>query len=116
MEKQVALADQFAEIDIDRPSEAVPAREAFFLVALDVPEGIADVLEIEPDTSLRQTGPLAAPLSEQMAVWSQARFMAVRPTECFFLRDLGICGSCENASAEQQENKQKGCLFLSFVL
>jgi hypothetical protein len=42
--------------------------------------------------------------------------MAVRPTECFFLRDLGICGSCENASAAQQEKKeQKVCLFLSFV-
>jgi len=34
-----------------------------------------------------------------------ARFMAVRPTKCFFLRNLGIRGSRENAGAEQQEKK-----------
>src|SRR5713226_6006406 len=37
MEKQIVLAYQLAKIDVDCPSEAVPARESFFLVALDVP-------------------------------------------------------------------------------
>jgi hypothetical protein len=100
MEKQIVLADQFAEIDVDCPPEAVPAREAFFLLALDVPKRIAHVLEIEPDTSLLQARSFAVPLSEQMAVWALAGFMAVRPTECFFLLDLGIRGSRENARAE----------------
>src|SRR5580704_4455968 len=106
MEKQIAMAYHLAKIDIDCPSEAVPAREAFFLVALDIPQRIAHVLEVEPDTSLLQPRSFAGPFSEQMAVRSLARFMAVRPTECFFLRDLGICRSRENASAEQQENKR----------
>jgi hypothetical protein len=106
MKKQIALPDQFAKIDVDCPPEAVPAREAFFLLALDVPERIADVLEIEPDTSLLQPRSFAVPLSEQMAVRALARFMAVRPSKCFFLRYLGICRSRENARAEQQEKKR----------
>ena len=106
MEKQIALAYHLAKIDIDCPSEAVPAREAFFLLALDVPERIAYVLKIEFDSALQQPGPLATPLSEQMAVRALTGLVAVRPPECFFLRDLGICRSRENARAEQHEKKR----------
>src|SRR5260370_42296978 len=106
MKKQIALTDQLAEIDVDSPSEAVPAREAFFLVALDVPQGIANILETELDSTLQQARPLAGPLSEEMAVRALSGFMAVRPAECFLLRNLGICGSGNDARAEQQEENR----------
>ena len=106
MEKQIALADQFAESDVDGPSEAVPAREAFLLLALDVPKRIAQVLEIEPDTSLLQPRSFAVPLSEQMAVRALAGLMAVWPTECFFLLDLGMCRNRKRGKADQQEKNR----------
>jgi hypothetical protein len=54
MEIQPFLIDQGAEIDVHSSSKAVPARKALLLLALEVPEGIADVLEIEPDASFQE--------------------------------------------------------------
>jgi hypothetical protein len=52
MEIQSRLANQCTEIDVYRSPESVPTRESFFLLALDVPQGIADVLKIEFHTTL----------------------------------------------------------------
>ena len=103
MKKQAALADQLAQIDVHCPSEAVPTRQAFFFVALDVPQRIADVLKIEFDSAFQQPGPLAAPVAEQMA----AGLVAVRPTQRLLLSELGKCGNHKNARAQQQKKRLK---------
>jgi hypothetical protein len=94
MEIQPALTDQRAKIDVHRPPEAVPARKALFLLALEVPQGIADVLKIEFDTAFGQVRPLAPPFPEEMAVRALTRFVTVRAGERFLLRCLRTSRKC----------------------
>src|SRR6266404_5682659 len=68
MEIQPLLADQRAKIDVHRSPESVPTRKSLFLLALDVPKRIADVLKIETHTALQQVRSLAAPVPEEVAV------------------------------------------------
>ena len=54
MEIQPRLLHQPTKVDVNRASETVPARKSLFLLALDVPERVRDVLEIEPNTTFQQ--------------------------------------------------------------
>src|SRR5271163_567032 len=47
MEIPSLVTGQLAKIDVHRPAESVPNREALWLLALEVPEGIAHILKIE---------------------------------------------------------------------
>jgi hypothetical protein len=53
MKIQPLPTSQRTKIDVYRSSESIPTREAFLLHALDIPEGIADVLKIESYTALQ---------------------------------------------------------------
>jgi hypothetical protein len=90
------LTSQRAKIDIYRSAESVPTRESLFLLALDIPEGIADVLKIEFHTALLQARALAAPIPEEVAVRTLTRFVTVRAGERFLLRSLGMGRKCKN--------------------
>ena len=90
MEIQTRLANQCTEIDVHRSPEPVPTSESLFLLAFDVPQGIADVLKIEFHTTLEQARPLTVPLSEEVAVWPLACLMTVRAAQSFLLSFLRI--------------------------
>jgi hypothetical protein len=81
--------DQGAEINVNGSSKAVPARKALLLLALEIPQRIADVLEIECDTSFLKARPHPAPISEQMAVRALPRLMVVRAAKRFRPAGLG---------------------------
>src|ERR1700741_197331 len=53
MKKQSVQAGQRAKIDVNRSPKPVPTRESLLLLALNVPERIADVVKIESDASLQ---------------------------------------------------------------
>jgi hypothetical protein len=52
MEIQSVLTDQRTQVDVHGSAESVPTRKSLFLLALDVPQGIAYVLEIESRATL----------------------------------------------------------------
>src|SRR5262249_28140451 len=52
VEIQAVLTGQRAKIDVNRCTEAVPGRKLRFLLALEAPERVADVLEVEPGAAL----------------------------------------------------------------
>jgi hypothetical protein len=54
MEVQSMMLHQRTKIDVNRASETVPARKTLFLLTLDVPERIADVMQVELDTAFQQ--------------------------------------------------------------
>jgi hypothetical protein len=62
MEVQSVLTGQRAKVDIYGSPESVPTGKSLLLLALDVPERIADVLKIEFHSMLQKAGPLAAPV------------------------------------------------------
>ena len=59
MEVPTMVTGQCAEIDVDRPAEAVPACKAFRLYALEIPQRIGNILEIETHAALQQAWPFA---------------------------------------------------------
>jgi len=79
MEIQTLLTDQRTEIDVYGSAESVPTRESFLLLTLNVPERVANVLEVEPHTMFEQAGPLAIPVTQEMPVRALACLMTVRP-------------------------------------
>ena len=95
MKIQSLLTDQLAKIDVYRSPESVPARESLFLLALEIPERIADVLKIEFHAALLKACPLASPVPEEVAVWALTRFVTVRAGERFLLRRLGMGWKCK---------------------
>jgi hypothetical protein len=88
MEIPSLVTGQLAKIDVHRSAESVPNRKALFLLALEVPEGIADVLKIEVHPTLRKARPLSAPVSEEVAVRTLTGFVAVRAGERFVMPRL----------------------------
>src|SRR5260221_779258 len=90
MEVQTVLASQRAKIDVHRSPESVPARKSLSLLALEIPEGIADVLKIEFHTAFQQMRPLAAPVPEEVSMRALTRFVAVWAGQWFVFRRLGI--------------------------
>jgi len=103
MEIQTLQTGQRTKIDIYRSPKSVPTCKSLFLLALDVPEGIADVLKIKFNAALQQACPLAAPTSKQVTVRSLARFVTVRTGNRFLLRSLRT-----NRKSEQTNAKKKG--------
>jgi hypothetical protein len=95
MEIPSLLTDQRAKIDVHRSPESVPTRKSLFLLALYIPEGIADILKIEFHTAVQQACPLAAPVSEEVAVRALTRFVTVRAGERLLLRSLGMGRKCK---------------------
>jgi hypothetical protein len=51
MEIQSVLTNQRTQVDVHGSPESVPTRESLFLFTLDIPERVADVLEVEPYTA-----------------------------------------------------------------
>ena len=102
MEIQTTLTDQRAKIDVHCSAKSVPTRESLLLLALDVPERIADVLKIEFHAALQQARPLAAPVPEEVAVRPLTSFVTVRTGERFLLRILRTNRKSEQAYAETQ--------------
>jgi hypothetical protein len=62
------------------------------LLALEIPEGIADVLKIEVHSMLLQARTLATPVPDKGTVWALARFVTVRAG--FLLDHLGMRRKC----------------------
>ena len=83
MEIQTLLTDQRTEIDVYGSAESVPTRESFLLLTLNVPERVANVLEVEPHTMFEQAGPLAIPVTQEMPVRALACLMTVRAAKRF---------------------------------
>jgi len=106
MEIQVAPAEQLSKINIDRATEAVPAREPFRLHALEVRQGIADVLKIEGHSLFLQARPFPSPGPEEMAVWTLTGFVAVRAREWFLLRGLRTDRQGEQANTDAQGKQE----------
>ena len=84
------LTDQLPKIDVNGSPKSIPTRKSLPLLALEIPEGIDDVLKIEAHTALQQTRSLAVPISEEVTVWTLARFMTVRSAQSFLMSLLGI--------------------------
>jgi hypothetical protein len=80
---QPTLLRKRAEVDIYRSPESVPTCESLWLNALEVPQGIADVLQIKSHAALKQAGPLATPIPQEMSVWTLAGLVAVWSAERF---------------------------------
>jgi hypothetical protein len=78
MEIPPGLTYQRSEIDVDRPSDPVPTYKPVISVAVDIREIIADILEIEPDAPFEQVRPNAAPVSQEMTLWTLTSLMTVR--------------------------------------
>ena len=89
MEIQSLHSGQRAKIDVHRPAKSVPTGKSLFLFALDVPEGITDVLKIESHAAFQQARPFAAPVPEKVAVWTLTGFVTVRAGKRFLLRAGG---------------------------
>jgi hypothetical protein len=106
MEIQSLLANQRAKIDVHRSSESVPARKSLLLLALEIPEGVADVLKIEIYSALQQARPLAAPVPKEMPVLALTRFVTVGARERFLLLTLRTSRKSEQANAERQGKQE----------
>src|SRR5262249_55762545 len=85
MEEDVTPPVQLAEVDVNRRADAIPDERTAFFVAVDVPERIAYVLDIEANSTCQQTGPCSIPVAQEIAVQSLTRAMTVRTAECIFL-------------------------------
>ena len=81
VEVQIAVSRQRAEIHVHGPAKAIPTRKPFFAVALNVPERITQILEIESDATLKQARPQAAPIAEEMPMRALSSLMNIGPTE-----------------------------------
>ncbi len=91
------------------PPESVPTRKSLFLLAFDVPEGIADVLKIKVHSTLLQACPLTAPVPEKVTVRALTRLVTVRAGELFLrflLLSLRANRASEQANAETQGKQE----------
>jgi hypothetical protein len=88
MKIQSLLTDQLTQVDVDRSPKAIPTRKSLRLHALDVGERVADVLKIEFHPTLFQASSLTPPFSEEMAVGTLTRFVAIRAGNRLLLRRL----------------------------
>src|SRR5262245_59477847 len=77
VEVQTMLTAQCAEVDVNRPAEAVPTCEPFRLYTLEIPEGIRNVLKIEANAAFQQTSSFAAPVAEEVPVRPLACLVAI---------------------------------------
>ncbi len=102
MEIQSLLTGQRAKIDVDRSPESVPTRKSLFLLALEIPEGIADILKIEFHSALLQARTLAAPIPEEVAVRTLTRLVTVRTGKRFMLSGLGMGRKCKYTKTRPQ--------------
>jgi hypothetical protein len=84
MEVEAILVNKVAKVNIDCAADAIEARESCLLLALNVPELIADVLQIEDDASLVQTGSFSAPASCEVTMGTLAHLAGVWTAECLF--------------------------------
>src|SRR5262249_5880985 len=106
VEIQAVLTGQRAKIDVNRCTEAVPGRRLRFLLALEAPEGVADVLEVEADATLKQARSHSAPISQQMTCSTLRRLMAVRAAQSFARPGLGVSAGPEDGqSGPHEKNK-----------
>jgi hypothetical protein len=96
------MTGQRAKIDVYRSPKSIPTRKSLFLLALEIPEGIADVLKIEFHAAFQQVRPLAAPVTEEVAMRALTCFVAVRAGEWFVLRSLGISRKCKDTKSAPQ--------------
>jgi hypothetical protein len=78
MEVQSVLTGQRTKVDIYGSPESVPTGKSLLLLALDIPERIADVLKIEFHSTLQKPGPLAAPVPKEVTVWALTGLVTVR--------------------------------------
>jgi hypothetical protein len=99
MEIQPFLTNERAKIDVYRSPKSVPTRKSLWLHALEVPEGIADVLKIKVHTTLLQTRPLASPCLKEMPVRALACFVTVRTGKRFLLLGLRTNRKSEQTNA-----------------
>src|SRR6202166_5384258 len=83
MEIQSLLTDQHTQVYVHGSPKPIPTRESFLLLTLNVPERVADVLEVEPHTTFEQAGPLATPVAQEMPVRALACLMTVRAAKRF---------------------------------
>jgi hypothetical protein len=90
MEIHSGQIEQGTKIDVNSASNAVPTREPLFLLTFEIPERIADILEIEPHTALHKAGSLPAPLSKEMSVRSLAGLSAIGAAQGFSRAGLGV--------------------------
>ena len=88
MERQALLTNKLAEVDIHGSSTAVPTGKPLVLVALDIPQGVRDVLEVEVDSSFLEPAALAEPISGELSAQPLRRIMCVRSGERPFSRIL----------------------------
>src|SRR5580692_7034110 len=91
------------QIEVNRSSESIPTCKSLLLHALQVPEGIADVLKIEARTTLLQTRSFATPISKEVTVWTLARFVTVRSAQRFLLSFLGLSTRHNQAQRNPQD-------------
>jgi hypothetical protein len=90
MKIQSLPTGQRAKINVHRSAEPVPTCKSLFLLALEIREGIADVLKIEIYSMLLKACALATPVPEEMAVRALTCFVAIRAGQRFLLRRLGL--------------------------
>src|ERR1700730_814922 len=64
VEVQSILPGQRTKIDVDGRAETVPRRKLRLLLALEAPEGVADILEVESHATLQQACSQAIPVSQ----------------------------------------------------
>ena len=81
---------QRAKINVHRSPKPVPNCQSLFLLALDIPERIADILKIEVHPTLLKACPFAVPFPEEVAVRALTCFVAVRAGERFVMPRLGM--------------------------
>jgi hypothetical protein len=104
MEVQPRLLDQSAKVDVNRTSDTIPHCGSLFLVALDVPKSVRDVLEIETDTTFQQARSLPTPVAKKMAMGALTGLMTVRSAQRFLLR-LSVQCRRKNQKANKVENQ-----------
>src|SRR6267143_1984454 len=108
VEIQPLHTGQRTKINIDGSAEPVPTRESTALLALDVPERVADVLQIESDATLEQTRPRPAPVAQEVPVRALAGLVAVWTAERFLLRRLGKSRRSKSRARAIRLNQKQG--------
>jgi hypothetical protein len=83
MEIQSVLMPPGAKVDIEISANAVKTCKPLLLFALQVPQKITDVLQIEVNTVFGQSRPLSTPVSEQVPVGPLSDLTAVGAAQRF---------------------------------
>jgi hypothetical protein len=89
MEIETGCMDETGQVDVDGSTSTIPTGQPFFLIALNIPERVADVLEVEVHPMLFERASCSTPVSSQVAIESQRRVVCVRPTKRSAIRRLG---------------------------